>query len=240
MRSLTNSLRIKTPTSVLRERYLKTNAQIEDLLENWRRQGQKNWYRKLTAEEHEAVWCHLIDTVYMVSKKHFGMSQSFRYRKAYKQEWWEWDVDHPYYEILFERVVQLADLIRNHPDKAVGWAFFVYRVRFAQFEAERELRTRGVSVPGHQCAEVTHWIYSRKIEKEAEKKYGSANRETLLQAFRDDKGDAWTQKKEEVFTDKFVRIEKDGELHVGDGLEAKQDFSYWKILNSMKNLMTSK
>jgi len=42
----------------------------------------------------------------------------------------------------------------------------------------------------------------------------------------------WNQKKEEVFTDKFVRIEKDGELHVGDGLEAKQDFSYWKILNS--------
>lgn len=42
----------------------------------------------------------------------------------------------------------------------------------------------------------------------------------------------WNEKKGEVFTDKFVRIEKDGELHVGDGLEAKSDFSYWKILNS--------
>lgn len=42
----------------------------------------------------------------------------------------------------------------------------------------------------------------------------------------------WNQKEEEVFTEKFVRIEKDGELHIGDGLEAKQDFSYWKILNS--------
>ncbi len=40
------------------------------------------------------------------------------------------------------------------------------------------------------------------------------------------------RKNGDVFTDKFVRIEKDGELHVGDGLEAKQDFSYWKILNS--------
>ena len=47
----------------------------------------------------------------------------------------------------------------------------------------------------------------------------------------------WDQKKEEVFTDKFVRIEKDGELHVGDGLEAKQDFSYWKILNSKGTIM---
>ena len=42
----------------------------------------------------------------------------------------------------------------------------------------------------------------------------------------------WDQKKEEVYTDKFVRIEKDGELHVGEGLEAKTDFSYWKILHS--------
>lgn len=41
----------------------------------------------------------------------------------------------------------------------------------------------------------------------------------------------WNQKKEDVFTDKFVRIEKDGDLQVGDGLEAKQDFSNWKILH---------
>lgn len=46
----------------------------------------------------------------------------------------------------------------------------------------------------------------------------------------------WNRKKEEVFTDKFVRIEKDGELHVGEGLEAKQDFSYWKILKSKGTL----
>lgn len=42
----------------------------------------------------------------------------------------------------------------------------------------------------------------------------------------------WNRKAGTVFTDKFVRIEKDGELHIGDGLEAKQDFSFWKILNS--------
>lgn len=50
----------------------------------------------------------------------------------------------------------------------------------------------------------------------------------------------WDQKKEEVFTDKFVRIEKDGELHIGDGLEAKQDFSYWKILNSKGTITLNK
>jgi LPS export ABC transporter protein LptC len=42
----------------------------------------------------------------------------------------------------------------------------------------------------------------------------------------------WSQKKEEVFTDKFVKIEQEGFLHIGEGLEAKQDFSYWKILDA--------
>lgn len=42
----------------------------------------------------------------------------------------------------------------------------------------------------------------------------------------------WSQRKEEVFTDKFVKIEQDGYLHIGEGLEAKQDFSYWKILDA--------
>jgi LPS export ABC transporter protein LptC len=42
----------------------------------------------------------------------------------------------------------------------------------------------------------------------------------------------WNEKKEDVFTEKFVRIEKDGDIQVGEGLKAKQDFSYWEILNS--------
>lgn len=40
----------------------------------------------------------------------------------------------------------------------------------------------------------------------------------------------WDPNKEEVYTDKFVRIESDGELHMGEGLVAKQDFSSWRIL----------
>jgi LPS export ABC transporter protein LptC len=41
----------------------------------------------------------------------------------------------------------------------------------------------------------------------------------------------WNRSKETVFTDKFVKIEKDGELQMGDGLEAKQDFSSWRLIN---------
>jgi len=46
----------------------------------------------------------------------------------------------------------------------------------------------------------------------------------------------WNEKKEIVFTDKFVRIEKDGEIHMGDGLKAKQDFSEYTILKSRGNI----
>ena len=40
----------------------------------------------------------------------------------------------------------------------------------------------------------------------------------------------WNEKTEKVFTDKFVRIETKGDLVTGIGLDAKQDFSYYKIL----------
>ena len=50
----------------------------------------------------------------------------------------------------------------------------------------------------------------------------------------------WNKKKEEVFTDKFVRIEQDGDLLLGDGLKAKQDFSSYNILNPKGKLSLSK
>lgn len=47
----------------------------------------------------------------------------------------------------------------------------------------------------------------------------------------------WNQKEEKVFTDKFVRIEKEGEIHMGEGLEAKQDFSEYRILKSRGSIL---
>ncbi|HLF35426.1 MAG TPA: LPS export ABC transporter periplasmic protein LptC [Cyclobacteriaceae bacterium] len=41
----------------------------------------------------------------------------------------------------------------------------------------------------------------------------------------------WEQKKELVYTSKFVRIETEDEILMGEGLRAKQDFSWWTILN---------
>ncbi|MCB9305061.1 MAG: LPS export ABC transporter periplasmic protein LptC [Lewinellaceae bacterium] len=39
----------------------------------------------------------------------------------------------------------------------------------------------------------------------------------------------WDEKTAKVFTEKFVKVTKPGEVIYGYGLEAEQDFSYWKI-----------
>lgn len=50
----------------------------------------------------------------------------------------------------------------------------------------------------------------------------------------------WNKKDEEVFTDKFVRIEQGGDLLLGDGLKAKQDFSSYNIINLKGKLTLGK
>ncbi len=42
----------------------------------------------------------------------------------------------------------------------------------------------------------------------------------------------WEPKKEIVHTQKFVRVETEDQILMGEGLEAKQDFSWWKILKA--------
>ena len=39
----------------------------------------------------------------------------------------------------------------------------------------------------------------------------------------------WDEKTAKVYTDKFVKVSQPGEVVYGFGLEAAQDFSYWKI-----------
>ena len=50
----------------------------------------------------------------------------------------------------------------------------------------------------------------------------------------------WNQRKEDVFTDKYVIIQQGGELMEGVGLEAKQDFSYYKILDPKGTILLNK
>lgn len=41
----------------------------------------------------------------------------------------------------------------------------------------------------------------------------------------------WEPQKEEIYTDKFVRIQSEDQISTGTGLVAKQDFSSYRILN---------
>lgn len=50
----------------------------------------------------------------------------------------------------------------------------------------------------------------------------------------------WDQRKQLIYTDKFVRITTKDEVLTGDGMEAKQDFSNWKILKPRGNIKIQK
>jgi len=40
----------------------------------------------------------------------------------------------------------------------------------------------------------------------------------------------WDPRKEKFYTDRFVTIQSEDEIHKGEGLDANQDFSYYKIM----------
>lgn len=42
----------------------------------------------------------------------------------------------------------------------------------------------------------------------------------------------WEPQKELVYTNKFVRIETEDQILMGEGMEASQDFSWWRILDA--------
>jgi LPS export ABC transporter protein LptC len=42
----------------------------------------------------------------------------------------------------------------------------------------------------------------------------------------------WEPDKELVYTNKFVRIETEDQILMGEGMEASQDFSWWRILDA--------
>lgn len=50
----------------------------------------------------------------------------------------------------------------------------------------------------------------------------------------------WDPNKQKIFTDKFVTIQTKNEVIKGQGLEAKQDFSNWRILNPSGRLPINK
>jgi lipopolysaccharide export system protein LptC len=41
----------------------------------------------------------------------------------------------------------------------------------------------------------------------------------------------WNQREKRIYTDKFIRIERKGQIHMGYGLVSNQEMSDWRILN---------
>jgi LPS export ABC transporter protein LptC len=85
--------------------------------------------------------------------------------------------------------------------------------------------------PDHQ---VTSTLTSKTAVREMEKGIVTARDSVVLNTVKMERLETeeliWDEKAEKVRTDKFVKVTKPGEVIYGFGLEANQDFSYWKII----------
>jgi LPS export ABC transporter protein LptC len=72
---------------------------------------------------------------------------------------------------------------------------------------------KGISYQTQKITEVTQNVVVRNTKGE------KLNTEKLI----------WDQKKQLIYTDKFVRITTATEVLTGDGMESSQDFNNWKI-----------
>lgn len=162
-------------TEVAREVYLDTLEKIEDLLERWRH----GWL--IDDGERQAVWIHLDQTVKAVAKRHFKQRQN-----TYRGEWWEVSPDQVSHEQHIERVMQLADFLRDDRFRKhnVAKVIVAYKRRFAQLEALREMRHAGITIPDgrhEQNYEVLDWVFCSKLRRQALIERGEADTNNVLE-----------------------------------------------------------
>ncbi|MBK8556380.1 MAG: LPS export ABC transporter periplasmic protein LptC [Lewinellaceae bacterium] len=81
---------------------------------------------------------------------------------------------------------------------------------------------------------VTSTLTAQSAVREQEKGIITMRTDVVLKTADNDKLETeeliWDERSGLVHTDKFVKVTKPGEILYGFGLEANQDFSYWKIL----------
>ncbi len=82
--------------------------------------------------------------------------------------------------------------------------------------------------------QITSTLTSKTAIREMDKGIVTARDSVVLNTIKSERLETeeliWDEKAEKVRTDKFVKISKPGEVIYGFGLEANQDFSYWKII----------
>lgn len=105
---------------------------------------------------------------------------------------------------------------------------------FTNFENPRQEFPDGVKIEFLEPnLSVRSTLTARKAVRYQEKGQIIARENVVLVSAQQEKLETeeliWNEKTGKVFTEKFVKVTKPGEVIYGYGLEAEQDFSYWKI-----------
>lgn len=129
------------------------------------------------------------------------------------------DVEILYSDSAIVRVRVTASLLRNYLERA----------------APRQEFPNGIKVEFlNAYQKVENTLTSKTAVRDQEKSQVIARDSVVMITAKQEKLETeeliWDEKTAKIRTEKFVKVSKPGEIIYGYGLEAEQDFSYWKIL----------
>jgi LPS export ABC transporter protein LptC len=129
------------------------------------------------------------------------------------------DVEILYSDSAVVRVKVTGPLLHNINERENGRQEFPNGIRIDFLEPNRSIRST---------------LTAKSATRQQDKGLITARDSVVFTTVKQEKLETeeliWDEKSGKVRTDKFVKVTQPGEVIYGFGLEAEQDFSYWKIL----------
>lgn len=129
------------------------------------------------------------------------------------------DVEILYSDSAIVRVRVTGPVLLNYSEREDPRQEFPAGIRFDFLQADQSIRSTLTAKTAVRQQEKGLIIARDSVVMETVKKEKLETEELI-----------WDEKAGKVRTDKFVKVSQPGEVVYGFGLEAEQDFSYWKIL----------
>ncbi|MCB0525138.1 MAG: LPS export ABC transporter periplasmic protein LptC [Lewinellaceae bacterium] len=129
------------------------------------------------------------------------------------------DVEILYSDSAIVRVRVTGPLLYNYTDRENARQEFPQGIRMDFMQADFSVRST---------------LTARNAIRRQDKGLITARDSVVLTTIKEEKLETeeliWDEKSGKVYTEKFVKVTQPGEVIYGFGLEAEQDFSYWRIL----------
>lgn len=129
------------------------------------------------------------------------------------------DVEILYSDSAIVRVRVTGPVLLNYSEREDPRQEFPNGIRFDFLQADQSVRSS---------------LTAKTAVRQQDKGLITARDSVVMETIKKEKLETeeliWDEKAGKIRTDKFVKVSQPGEVVYGFGLEAEQDFSYWKIL----------